>query len=455
MAKRLTQDQFINRSIEINGSEHYDYSKVEYINISTKVIIHCNIHNLDFLQSPDIHLYQKGGCPKCAIDASTNYKTKGKDYYIKMVIEKRGDVFDFSNAPENSTRRTKFEVICKNCGNKFITTFQSLLLYNCCRTCFPVTRGKIKTKEEFVNFCNDKFNFKYDYSKVEYKDNRTKVIIRCPKHDIEFSVIPSSHMIGSGCEKCSRESISQKLKRDIEYFIKLFKMVHNDGDFDYSQSVYKGSHVPILIKCKNGHEFWQSPDKHSNGSKCPYCLGRHITTEEFIEKSNIENGYRYTYDNVVYVNNWTKVSVTCPKHGDFEVTPMNHCKKGEPRGCPRCKDSRGELSIRIILDKLKLNYKPQYTFEKCRNINPLPFDFAIFNDDGTLICLIEMQGIQHFEPVCFGGISEERAKINFEDTVFRDKIKKEFCENNSINILYITYKELDKIEKILEQQFKI
>lgn len=452
--KKLTLEEFIRKSVEINGPDHYDYSKVDYINVNTKVTIHCNIHNLDFLQSPDMHLYQKGGCPKCAIEASTKYKMKGKDHYIKMIIEKRGDVFDFSNVPENSTRTSKFDVICKNCGSKFISTFDSLLKYNCCRGCFPVVRGVIKTKEDFVNFCNEKFDFKYDYSKVEYKNNYTKVIVRCPKHDLDFSIIPSSHMVGCGCKKCASESISEKLSRDMNYYLDLFKTVHDEGEFYYTNSEYIRSHVPILIKCKNGHEFRQSPDKHARGAKCPYCLGRHVTTEDFILKSNIENGYRYTYENTEYVNNWTKVSVTCPKHGDFEVTPANHCKKGEPRGCPRCRDSHGELSIRLMLDKLKLPYKPQYTFDECKNILLLPFDFAVFNEDGTINCLIEMQGIQHYEAVCFGGISEERAQSNFNDTVFRDAIKKEFCKNNQINILYITYKELDRIEEILSHQFK-
>lgn len=454
MPNKLTREEFIKRSVEINGTEHYDYSKVDYVNVNTKVNIHCNIHDLDFLQSPNMHLYQKGGCPKCAIESSTRYKTKGKEYYIKRIVEKRGDIFDFSNAPENSTKSVKFEVVCKKCGNKFISTFSSLLINKCCRNCFPAQIGVVKTKEEFIDFCNNIFNFKYDYSKVEYKNNYTKVIVRCPIHDFEFSILPNSHMKQCGCKKCAIETVSKKLSRDINYFLEKFKNVHDDGEFDYSKSEYKGSHVPILIKCKNGHEFWQSPDKHAKGGKCCHCLGRHVTTEDFILKSNIENGYRYTYDNVVYVNNWTKVSVTCPKHGDFEVTPMNHCKKGEPRGCPRCKDSRGELSISIILKKLGIAYKPQYTFDDCKNVNKLPFDFGVLNDDGSLKFLIEMQGHQHYTPVCFGGVSKEKAQENFQETLFRDAIKKEYCEKNQIKILYISYKQLDEIESILSEYLK-
>ena len=37
-------------------------------------------------------------------------------------------------------------------------------------------------KMKFVNKANSIHNGKYDYSKVEYKDNKTKICIICPKH---------------------------------------------------------------------------------------------------------------------------------------------------------------------------------------------------------------------------------------------------------------------------------
>ena len=42
--------------------------------------------------------------------------------------------------------------------------------------------SKKLTIEEFINRSNITHNNKYDYSKVEYKDNRTKVCIICPIH---------------------------------------------------------------------------------------------------------------------------------------------------------------------------------------------------------------------------------------------------------------------------------
>lgn len=60
---RLTNLDFINKSIEIHG-EKFDYSKVNYTNNNKKVEILCSIHG-SFYTTPDSHLNMKTGCPKC------------------------------------------------------------------------------------------------------------------------------------------------------------------------------------------------------------------------------------------------------------------------------------------------------------------------------------------------------------------------------------------------------
>ena len=44
---------------------------------------------------------------------------------------------------------------------------------------------------------------RYDYSKVKYVNNKTKVIIICPLHG-EFSQVPINHLRGNECPKCSK-----------------------------------------------------------------------------------------------------------------------------------------------------------------------------------------------------------------------------------------------------------
>lgn len=451
MPNRLPQEEFIRRSIEINGQDHYDYSKVVYKNMNTAVIIHCNIHNIDFEQTGNMHLYQQGGCPMCARQATINSKLKGKEYYVNMILEKYGDLYDFSDVMDNVTKIEKILVTCKTCGEKIQTSFESLLLRHCCKTCFPKTKTyDVNNLEDFINYCNHIHNHKYDYSKVEYVNNYTHVLVGCSAHNLEWRVLPNSHMRGNGCRECANEAISKKLRRSFDDYLIMFKNVHGDI-FDFSKSEYKGSKEPILVICEKGHEWWVAPQKLVDGAKCSYCLGRHKTREEFIEQSNIENNFKYTYENVVYINNHTKVSVTCPIHGDFLVTPMNHAKKGQPRGCPACSRSRGELAVLKVLQNLNCKFKPQFWFHDCRNINPLPFDFAVLNEDESVKCLLEFQGSQHFEYVCFGGISKERAEENLKVVQMRDLIKKEYCQKNGIPLLCIHYSDINNIPKILLQ----
>lgn len=60
---------------------------------------------------------------------------------------------------------------------------------------------------------------------------------------------------------------------------------------------------------------------------------RQSNTEEFIIKAKIKHGELYNYDNVKYVNSCTKVSITCPLHGEFLQTPAHHLHGTR---CPSC-----------------------------------------------------------------------------------------------------------------------
>jgi hypothetical protein len=67
MAKKSTTETFLKKAQAVYGSEHYNYSKVSYVNNTTNINIFCNIHKKYFLQSPKSHL--KGyGCDLCGAE---------------------------------------------------------------------------------------------------------------------------------------------------------------------------------------------------------------------------------------------------------------------------------------------------------------------------------------------------------------------------------------------------
>ena len=66
------------------------------------------------------------------------------------------------------------------------------------------------TTEKFIARAKGVHGDRYDYSKVQYVNNKTKVCILCKKHG-EFMQSPSMHLRGHGCAKCSTERNSKKL----------------------------------------------------------------------------------------------------------------------------------------------------------------------------------------------------------------------------------------------------
>ena len=125
------------------------------------------------------------------------------------------------------------------------------------------------TTEEFIKRAIEVHDDKYDYSKVEYKNNTTKVKIICPiDNHGDFYQQPQSHLIGKGCKKC----YDDQKKTTIINFIQKAEIIHNNK-YDYSKVNYKHSHSKVTIICPiGGHgEFKQQPSIHLIGHGCRKC----------------------------------------------------------------------------------------------------------------------------------------------------------------------------------------
>lgn len=88
-------------------------------------------------------------------------------------------------------------------------------------------------------------------------------------------------------------------------------------------------------------------------------------TKTFVEKAKVKHGAcLYSYDKVIYLNNYTKVTITCKLHQDFEQTPHNHLKGS---GCPKCgtssETSKNKRAINFI-KKANIIHGNIYNYEK-------------------------------------------------------------------------------------------
>lgn len=124
---------------------------------------------------------------------------------------------------------------------------------------------------------------------------------------------------------------SQEEKTNL--FIEKARDVHGEL-YDYSRVVYEKWCNKVEIICKDHGEFWQSPNNHLKGRKCPTCQGRRRRTRDnFIEDANNIHGGQYSYHKSAYKDYSTKLIITCPLHGDFKKDPRAHLSGA---GCPRC-----------------------------------------------------------------------------------------------------------------------
>lgn len=188
---------------------------------------------------------------------------------------------------------------------------------------------------------------RYDYSKVQYKTTREKVIIICKEHG-EFLQTPNSHLNGRGCPQCS-PSQKKTTAKCIEDFIQ----VHGDI-YDYSNVIYVHSHTEVQIICREHGAFLQRPDAHLEGNGCPKCGDNKIqntkikSIEQCIEDFKRVHGDTYDYSKVQYANCRTKVEIVCKEHGSFFQIPNNHLRGN---GCPKCQGSNQDtLYILKCLD---------------------------------------------------------------------------------------------------------
>lgn len=307
--------------------------------------------------------------------------------------------------------------------------------------------SKKKTTNEIIKKAHEVHGDKYDYSKVEYVDAKTKICIICPEHG-EFWQKAIMHIRGNGCPECN-----SKKKLTNAQFIKRAKKVHGDK-YDYSKVWYKGSDVKVCIICPEHGEFWQTPHNHLNGRGCKKCgiekrtKERSLTTEEFIKRATIKHNGKYDYSKVEYVNWFTPVCIICPEHGEFWQRAGDHLNG---HGCDKCISSKLEEQVEISLKKHNIVFDKHVTSLKLSWLGYKHLDFYLPEYN----IAIECQGEQHYEPVKFGGISEEKAIKKFESQKQRDIEKQKLCLDNNIELIYFTKQKYNYLSNVITTENKL
>jgi len=217
-------------------------------------------------------------------------KKMTKNDFILKAKQLHNNKYDYSLVNYVSMQ-IKIKIICPDHGVFKQRPMNHLNKKQGCPKCGTINRTNNQknklSKNDFIKKSNKIHNNKYDYSFVEYKNNKTKIKIVCPKHGI-FLQSPLSHLSGNGCAFCAKQG-----KLNNEIFIQKSNKIHNNK-YDYSLTKYINMKKKVNIIC-NIHNitFQQSPESHLKGSKCPLCanLERRLKRIEEISKNKF-NGYQ-------------------------------------------------------------------------------------------------------------------------------------------------------------------
>lgn len=318
--KKLTTKDFIKRA-KSKWGDKYDYSKVKYINMKTKVDLICENNHI-FKITPD-NLIRGRGCFYCS---NRNDSVNDLESFVKKSNKIHKNYYSY-NKFRYINSKTKSIIICPEHG-EFKQTPNLHLSGSGCKECYYEllkcdTSHFIKKSKKIHN------NF-YNYSKSVYINSKSLIVITCPEHG-DFKQTPSVHLSGSGCKKC----MIKKLRRDYNSFLKVANKIH-ENFYKYKKDSYGGMRKKIIIVCPKHGDFKMTPDNHiSKKQGCKYC-GNNVSKLEkkWLDELNISKKNRqvrhYINRRLFKFDGFNECEkIIYEFYGDFWHGNLNKYKKGD------------------------------------------------------------------------------------------------------------------------------
>ncbi len=509
MPRKLTTEEFITKARAVHGDK-YDYSKSVYSGYRKKLLIRCPLHTV-FPQSPDKHIDLRRGCPRCADLKRASSQAMTQEEFIRRSTEKHKGFYNY-DLVSYVNANTKVIIRCPK-HDTFEQRPSKHMSGEGCDRCADIIRADKKrmSLSEFIKKARNKHGGRYDYSLVSYQNYKIKVKIICPDHEI-FEQTPNAHLRGSGCRKCGLEKFFTSRVLTTEEFVERSKCAH-DTPYDYTESVYLRSRIPVTIICPFHGRFRQAPEDHMNGKTgCLACINRApLRREEYLKQIHALHGDRYRYNLPPTFKASDRIEVICSEHKEFHPTAGHHARGSNCGHCMKSVKITDEMFFERALEKhgslydySKVRYQGMHKhiivgcFEhKDFIVTPSNFlnygcgcpscndnlsslerraaDFFIEHDIDfvaqwrhpdcrdirplpfdfllpALGALVELDGQQHFKPVKWGSsISDKEAEAVLFEIQKRDQIKTNWAISSGRRIIRIRFDE--SVEERLAKAF--
>lgn len=314
---------------------------------------------------------------------------------------------------------------------------------------------------------------------------KKKVKIICPIHGV-FEMAPEHHLSGQNCPKCSSidtesfirrasekydnfydyskteftkidekvtitcpihgdfeviagnhlyhnagcQKCSKKERKNTEMFKEQVKEIFGDY-YDLSLIDYKNNYTNVTLICPKHGEFSIRPDHLLNGAGCQKCAKerRIQTNEEFLEKVVNKIGDKYDLSKVNYVNSTTPIDVICRKHGVFKIRPYNLLNG---RGCPHCANENRYSNTEEFVSKAKKIF-PDYNYDMVEYVDNKTLVKVICPKHGVFDAIPAFLLLKRGCPYC-------------QESTLETEVRMMLTENNLRYMKNVRSKELPQLE---------
>ena len=236
--------------------------------------------------------------------------------------------------------------ICEKCGGKWNAPIKSRSKGYGCSRC---AKRHQYTTEEWISKAIEVHGQKFDYSKVDYINSKTKIKIKCIICKMEFEQAPSEHLQGKGCIYCSGQAL-----HPLKTLAKLNPKIASEWNYEKNgtmtpNDIGKTNNKKFWWRCNNGknHSYLAFVQQRLRGSGCAVCAGRQIIPETSIASlfPDIAKEWNYEKNSPLTPSDigkgydgdiWWKCSNH--EHPSYKAKVYNRTKKGT--GCKKCYKER-------------------------------------------------------------------------------------------------------------------
>lgn len=302
-------NEFIKKANKLYGEGKFDYSKSKFTGQFERLIIKCNSCQGEFNEKAHSHLCGKG-CPLCEAHKIPSKKQISQEEFINRLKKKYGSQYDYSKIVYKGSDKP-VTVHCLSCNEDFERKAITLASGRGCPTCkkhdsevklfnmqgsvcdkthsqdgsltTDISVANLSLKQQYMlKRAKEAHGDKYDYSEAVYTNSAGKLKVFCHACKHFFQVVAQRHFNGAGCPSCKRKESKKapeiqmfnRTQYPKEEYIKRANMLHGEGTFDYSETVYTKTTDLIKFKCVKCHAVIERKAGYHLIAKkkgCPQC----------------------------------------------------------------------------------------------------------------------------------------------------------------------------------------